>query len=157
MGENLYEVDHFYTGDFAQFLTGGYNCSEGNAPIFFVLLLNSRLSLSSTFVVLSLFWHDSQVDLSIPGIPCYKDKGYAGAYCKDTNATMDKASREHPLTIEKIRRNLRITRKRSPGERPYSVMKGIMHGAIPSHHGDEGTGSKQCFSALATIFLPLSH
>jgi len=24
MGENLYEVDHFYTGDFAQFLTGGY-------------------------------------------------------------------------------------------------------------------------------------
>jgi hypothetical protein len=30
--------------------------------------------------------------------------------------------------IEKIRRNLRITRKRSPGERPHSVMKGIMHG-----------------------------
>ena len=41
---------------------------------------------------------------------------------------MDKASREHPLTIEKIRRNLRITRKRSPGERPYSVMKVIMNG-----------------------------
>ena len=72
--------------------------------------------------------HDSQVDLSIPGIPCYKDKGYAGAYCKDINATMDKASREHPLTVEKIRRNLRITRKCSPGERPYSVMKGIMNG-----------------------------
>ena len=64
----------------------------------------------------------------ITGIPCYKDKGYAGAYCKDINATMDKASREHPLDIEKIRRNLRITRKRSPGERPYSVMKGIMNG-----------------------------
>ena len=32
-----------------------------------------------------------------------KDKGYAGAYCKDINATMDKASREHPLDIEKIR------------------------------------------------------
>ena len=72
--------------------------------------------------------HDSQVDLSIPGIPCYKDKGYAGACCRNINATMDKASREHPLTIEKIRRNLRITRKLSPGERPYSVMKGIMHG-----------------------------
>jgi len=25
MGENLYEVDHFYNGDFAQFLTGGYS------------------------------------------------------------------------------------------------------------------------------------
>ena len=73
----------------------------------------------------------SKVDLSIPGIPCYKDKGYAGAYCRDINATIDKASREHPLDIEKIRRNLRITRKRSLGERPYSVMKGIMNGAIP--------------------------
>ena len=72
--------------------------------------------------------HDSQVDLSMPGIPCYRDKGYAGAPCRGINATMDKASRNHPLTIDQIRRNLRITRKRSPGERPYSVTKGIMHG-----------------------------
>jgi len=86
------------------------------------------LPLIREFVVATASLHDSQVNLSIPGIPCYKDKGYASAYCKDTNATMDKATREHPLTIEKIRRNLRITRKRSPGERPYSVMKGIMHG-----------------------------
>ena len=80
------------------------------------------------FVVTTASLHDSQVDLSIPGIPCYKDKGYAGGYCKDINATMNRASRNHPLTIEQIRRNLRITKKRSPGERPYSVMKGIMHG-----------------------------
>jgi IS5 family transposase len=46
---------------------------------------------------------------------------------------MDKASKEHPLTIEKIRRNLRITRKRSPVERSYSVIKGIINGYIPSH------------------------
>ena len=84
------------------------------------------IPLIREFVLTTASLHDSQVDLSIPGIPCYKDKGYAGAYCKDINATMDKASREHPLTVEKIRRNLRITRKRSPGERPYSVMKGIM-------------------------------
>jgi len=90
------------------------------------------LPLIREFVVTTASLHDSQVDLSIPGIPCYKDNGYAGAYCKDTNPTMDKASREQPLTIEKIRRNLRITRKRSPGERPYSVTKGIMHGSIPS-------------------------
>ena len=86
------------------------------------------IPLIREFVLTTASLHDSQVDLSIPGIPCYKDKGYAGAYCKDINATMDKASREHPLTIEKIRRNLRITRKRSPGERPYSVMKVIMNG-----------------------------
>ena len=34
----------------------------------------------------------------------------------------------HPLTIEQVRRNPRITGKRSSGERPYSVMKGIMNG-----------------------------
>ena len=86
------------------------------------------LPLVREFVVTTASLHDSQVDLSIPGIPCYKDKGYAGAYCRDINATMDKESRNHPLTIEQVRRNLRITRKRSPGERPYSVMKGIMNG-----------------------------
>ena len=41
---------------------------------------------------------------------------------------MDKAARGHKLPIESIRRNLRITRKRSRGERPYSVIKGIFHG-----------------------------
>ena len=86
------------------------------------------LPLVREFVVTTGSMHDSQVDLSIPGIPCYKDKRYAGAYCRDIIATMDKASRNHPLTIEQVRRNLRITRKRSPGERPYSVMKGIMNG-----------------------------
>ena len=86
------------------------------------------IPLIMEFVVTSASLHDSQVDLSIPGIPCYKDKGYAGGYCKDINATMDKASRNNPLAIEQVRRNLRITRKRSPGERPYSVMKGIMNG-----------------------------
>jgi IS5 family transposase len=91
-------------------------------------LQGTDLPLIREFVVTTASLHDSKVDLSITGIPCYKDKGYAGAYCRDINATMDKASREHPLTIEQIRRNFRITRKRSPGERPYSVMKGIMNG-----------------------------
>ncbi|WP_010917667.1 IS5/IS1182 family transposase [Thermoplasma volcanium] len=41
---------------------------------------------------------------------------------------MDKASRNHKLTAKQIRRNRRISRKCSPGERPYSVMKRIFHG-----------------------------
>ena len=86
------------------------------------------IPLIRDFVVTTASLHDSQVDLSIPGIPCYRDNGYAGAKCRGINATMDKASRNHPLTVEKVRRNLRITRKRSPGERPYAVMKGIMNG-----------------------------
>ena len=53
------------------------------------------------FVVTTASLHDSQVDLSMPGMPCYRDKGYAGAPCRGINATMDKASRNHPLTIVK--------------------------------------------------------
>jgi IS5 family transposase len=85
------------------------------------------IPLIREFVLITVLLHYSKADLSIPRIPCYKDKGYTGAYCKGINANMDKASREHHPTVEKIRRNLRITRKRSPGERPYSVMKGIMN------------------------------
>jgi len=33
--------------------------------------------------------HDSKIDLSIPGIICYRDKGYFGSECKGINGTMD--------------------------------------------------------------------
>lgn len=72
--------------------------------------------------------HDSKVDLSIPGVPIYRDKGYAGARRRGINATMEKASRKNRTTIGEIRRNRRITRKRSSSERPYSFIKGIFHG-----------------------------
>jgi IS5 family transposase len=72
--------------------------------------------------------HDSRIDLSIPGIVNYKDKGYFGVEGRGIDAATDKAVRGHKLPIESIRRNLRITRKRSRGERPYSVIKGIFHG-----------------------------
>ncbi len=89
----------------------------------------TEMPLIWDFVVTTASLHDSKVDLSIPGIPTYRDKGYAGAKCRGINGTMDKASRKNKLTIDEIRRNRRITRKRSPGERPYSVIKGIFHGA----------------------------
>ena len=41
---------------------------------------------------------------------------------------MDRASTNTPLTVDQARRNLRITRKRSPGERPYSIIKGKFNG-----------------------------
>ena len=86
------------------------------------------LPLIKEFVVTTASLHDSQVDLSTPGIPCYKDGGYSGCYCKDTNAIMDRASRNNPLTVEQIRRNLRITGRSYPWDRKYSVMKRIMNG-----------------------------
>ena len=71
--------------------------------------------------------HDSQIDLSIPGVMNYRDRGYFGVSGRGINATMDKSLKGYKLPVESIRRNMRITRKRSRGERPYSVMKTIFH------------------------------
>jgi len=67
--------------------------------------------------------HDSRIDLSIPGIVCYRDKGYFGSECRGINGTMDRSLRGHALPIKSIRRNLRISRIRSLVEHPYAFMK----------------------------------
>jgi IS5 family transposase len=67
--------------------------------------------------------HDSQVDLGIEGIPRYADKGYDGAKTRGYNAAMKKATRGHKLVIQDILRNRRISKKRSPIERCFDVMK----------------------------------
>jgi len=72
--------------------------------------------------------HDSQIDLSIPGVVNYKDKGYFSVSGRGIDATMERSLKRYKLPVESIRRNMRITRKRSRGERPYSVIKTIFHG-----------------------------
>ena len=57
-----------------------------------------------------------------------KTKGYFSVERRGIDAAMDKALKGYKLPIESIRRNLRITKKRSRGERPYSVMKRTFHG-----------------------------
>ncbi len=79
------------------------------------------------FVVTDASKHNSHID---PGIPNYHNRGNSDSGTRGIDATMDKASRNHSLTIKQIRRNLRITRKRSPCERPYSIMKKIFHGNL---------------------------
>lgn len=91
-------------------------------------LQGTHIPLIRRFVATTASLHDSQIDLSMPDVICYRDKGYAGARCNGLDGTMDKASRDHPLSIDRVRRNMRITRKRSPGERPYSIIKRIMNG-----------------------------
>ena len=86
------------------------------------------LPLVREFVITTASVHDSRVDLSMPGMPCYRDRGYQGAPCRGINGTMDRASRNTPLTIKQVRRNLRISRKLTPGERPYSVIKRVQNG-----------------------------
>ena len=69
----------------------------------------------------------SQIDLSLPGIICYRDKGYFGSECRGINGTMDRAVRGHPLSVRNARRNLRISRIRSAVEHPYAFFKGMFH------------------------------
>ena len=67
--------------------------------------------------------HDSQVDLSFRKEVVYRDKGYFGDESSGWSATMERSVRGHPIGIRSKLRNIRISRIRSPGERPYSVIK----------------------------------
>ena len=69
--------------------------------------------------------HDSQVDLAEVGEVRYGDKGYSGAKTKGYDASMKRAARGHPLGISDILRNERISKKRSPVERCFSVIKTV--------------------------------
>jgi Transposase and inactivated derivatives, IS5 family len=71
--------------------------------------------------------HDSQIDLSEDGEVIYRDRGYFGAETKGFNATMQRGVRGHPIGIRDIFRNARISKTRSPGERPYAVIKNVFH------------------------------
>jgi IS5 family transposase len=67
--------------------------------------------------------HDSQIDLSLPGIICYRDKGYFGSECRGIDGTMDRSVRGHALPLKSIRRNILISRIRSMVEHPYAFFK----------------------------------
>jgi len=67
--------------------------------------------------------HDSKVDLSKKDEVAYRDKGYFGIKPQGYDATMKRATRGHPLNIRDKLRNKRINKKRSPGERPFAVIK----------------------------------
>ena len=69
--------------------------------------------------------HDSQVDLSKKGEVVYRDRGYHGAVARGYSATMKRGARDHPIGIMDKLRNLRISKKRSPVERHYAVIKRV--------------------------------
>ena len=76
--------------------------------------------------------HDSQVDLiNCTDGAAYKDKGYFGVKVPEgvEDKTMKRGTRAGKLNEEEERRNLGISRVRSPGERPFAVMGRTFHGA----------------------------
>lgn len=91
--------------------------------------VETKNGLITELAVTTASVHDSIIDLSKEDETAYRDKGYFGAKTKSKgDATMDRAVRGRPLTIWQKLRNKRITSKRSPGERPFAVMKNVMHG-----------------------------
>jgi transposase, IS5 family len=72
--------------------------------------------------------HDSRVDLSVPGEVVLRDRGYFGAKTKGIDFTMKRRTTEHPLDLIEKERNQLICKLRSPGERPFSVIKRIFRG-----------------------------
>jgi len=69
--------------------------------------------------------HDGDIDLAESDEVVYRDKAFTG---KQTKAKGNGSMIRGKLTPHEILRNKRISRKRAPGERPFSVMKRVFHG-----------------------------
>ena len=69
--------------------------------------------------------HDNKVDLSKRDEVVYRDRGYTG---KETKAKGNGSMKRGNLTIWQKLRNKRISKKRAPGERPFSVIKRTFNG-----------------------------
>lgn len=93
--------------------------------------------------------HDSQIDLSEEGEVVYRDRGYFGVPARGFNATMKRGVRGHPIGIRDILRNARISRIRSPGERPYAVIKNLFHSSHIQVTTVQRVRVKMVFAALS--------
>jgi IS5 family transposase len=93
--------------------------------------------------------HDSKVDLAKEGEVRYADKGYSGAKTKGYDASMKRAARGHPLGISDILRNKRISKKRAPVERCFSVIKTVFNAGHVRVTTVEKAAVKVMFSAIS--------
>ena len=92
--------------------------------------------------------HDSKVDLAEEGEIRYGDKAYSGAKTKGYDASMKRAARGHPLGISDLLRNKRISKKRSPVERCFSVIKTVFNAGHVRVTTVEKAAVKVMFSAI---------
>jgi IS5 family transposase len=69
--------------------------------------------------------HDSQVDLSVEGVPVLRDRGYFGVPARGIDFTMKRRTTEKQLSDLDKERNRLICKLRSPGERPHAVIKRV--------------------------------
>jgi transposase, IS5 family len=77
--------------------------------------------------------HDATVNLvGKEDGKAYRDKGYFGTRLPNgvCDMTMSRATRGHPLPKAAEERNKAIGKKRSPGERPYALIKEVFHAGV---------------------------
>jgi IS5 family transposase len=106
----------------------GTSAKKGN-EIHFGYKLHSKIDIDYCLIrdieTTTASLHDSQVDLSTKGEVVLRDKGYFGAPAKGDDFTMKRRTTEYPLDELDKQRNKLISRLRSPGERPFSVIKRV--------------------------------
>ena len=97
--------------------------------------------------------HDGDVDLAKDGDQAiYRDKGYFGKQLQEPNVvdkTMKRAVRGRKLNGGEQKRNKAIGRVRSPGERPFSVIKRVFHGDRTMVKTRERVRVKEMFKCFA--------
>jgi IS5 family transposase len=79
------------------------------------------------FEVTTASLHDKNINLCRENQIDYKDKAYFLKNQPQINGRMNRSTRGHPITIFEIQRNNRISRKRCPVERTYSIIKRLNH------------------------------
>ena len=86
------------------------------------------------------------------------DEAYSGAKTKGYDASMKRAARGHPLGISDILRNERISKRRSPVERCFSVIKTVFEAGHVMVTTVEKAAVKVMFRAIGIyiIFVALS-
>ncbi|MEK7738270.1 MAG: IS5 family transposase [Pseudomonadota bacterium] len=97
---------------------------------------HAKLDVAHTLIreykVTTASLHDGEIDLVKNGDgTVYRDKGYQGKKLRAKNVkdkTMKRGARGHPLCDKEVQRNKVISSIRSPGERPFGVIKKVFHG-----------------------------
>lgn len=107
--------------------------STKNKKNYFGYKLHAKVETNNGFVtemaVTTARVHDAQIDLAKNDEIMYRDKGYFGSKTKAKgDATMKRSVRGHKITSKDKLRNKRISSIRSQGERPFGVIKNILHG-----------------------------
>jgi len=107
--------------------------TKKNGKSFFGYKLHAKVERKQDFItelaVTTAKVHDNKIDLTKEDEIAYRDKGYFGTKPRAKgDGTMKRAVRGKPLTpLDKLR-NKRITKKRAQGERPFAVIKNVLHG-----------------------------